>query len=163
MLLDEILGLEWKDINYEDSLISVNKTRTAGITKKPKTKSSVREIDILSQAEIFLKSQQKISGLRQNLFNTKNKVGKLFGSSVLTFQWKKLLSKCNLKYRNIYQTRHSFASNMISNGEDVFWVSQMLGHKNMNITLDKYSKYIKRDGQKKVTFLDKENYLFAQN
>jgi len=158
-----ILALEWKDINFEDSLISVNKTRTAGITKNPKTKSSIREIDMLSQAEIFLKSQQKISGLRQNLFNAERRAGKLFGSSATFFKWEKLLKKCGLKYRNIYQTGHSFASNMLSNKEDIFWVSKMLGHKNPNTTLGKYSKYIKRDGQKKVTFLDRENYLLAQN
>ena len=52
---------------------------------------------------------------------------------------------------------------MLSNKEDIFWVSKMLGHKNPNITLEKYSKYIKSNRTKKITFMDKENYVFVQN
>ena len=39
----------------------------------------------------------------------------------------------------------------------------MLGHKNPNITLEKYSKYIKSNRTKKTTFMDTENYVFVQN
>ena len=39
----------------------------------------------------------------------------------------------------------------------------MLRHKNPNITLEKYSKYIKSNRTKKTTFMDTENYVFAQN
>ena len=52
---------------------------------------------------------------------------------------------------------------MLSNKEDIFWVSKMLGHKNPNITLEKYSKYIKSNRSKKTTFMDTENYVFVQN
>jgi len=154
----EILALEWSDINFEESTISINKTRTKGLTKRPKTKSSIRTIDMLSQAEYFLKEQRKITGLSKKVFSNK---GKFFHSSVSFCKvWKKLLEECNLEYRSIYQTRHSFASNMISNGEDPFWVAQTMGHKNMNITLDRYSKYIKHKRAKKTTFLDSENISF---
>ncbi|WP_141048241.1 site-specific integrase [Aliarcobacter cryaerophilus] len=161
----EILALEWKDINFNEGTISINKTQTMGMNKRPKTKSSIREIDILSQCEVFLKNQQRISGLGINLFtSTKHHTGgKIYGSCSLVYRWRNLLKKCNLEYRNIYQTRHSFASNMLSNREDMFWISKMLGHKSMNITLERYSKYIKNSRDKKTTFLDKENYIFAQN
>lgn len=65
------------------------------------------EIDVLSQCEIFLKNQQKISGLDKNLFNAERRDGKIYGSCTLKYPWEKLLKKCNLEYRNIYQTRHT--------------------------------------------------------
>ena len=165
MRTGEILALEWKDINLADGTISINKTQTMGLNKRPKSKSSVREIDILSQCEIFLRNQQRINGLGLNLFvSTKHKTGgKIYGSCSLVYRWKNLLKKCNLPYRNIYQTRHSFASNMLSNKEDMFWISKMLGHKSMNVTLERYSKYVKNNRDKKTTFLDEQNYTFAQN
>ena len=52
---------------------------------------------------------------------------------------------------------------MLSNKENIFWVSKMLGHKNPNITLEKYSKYIKSNRTKKTTFMDTENYVLVQN
>jgi len=156
----EILALEWSDIDFTNNTISISKTRTAGITKKPKTKNSIRTIDMLSQAEIFLKEQRKITGLSKKIFSKQGK--EFFASISLRNNWKKLLEECNLEYRSIYQTRHTFASNMISNGEDPFWVAKMLGHKNMNITLERYSKYIKYKKDKKTTFLDNEEIFFVQ-
>jgi integrase len=44
---------------------------------------------------------------------------------------------------------------MISAGEDILWVSQMLGHKNLQMTLSKYAKFIKTNKVKRATFLDK--------
>jgi len=49
--------------------------------------------------------------------------------------------------------RHTFASLMISSGEDILWVSSMLGHKNSNITLSTYAKYVKNDKKARGTFL----------
>jgi len=40
--------------------------------------------------------------------------------------------------------RHTFASLMITSGEDILWVASMLGHKNGNITLQVYTKYMKK-------------------
>lgn len=159
----EILALEWSDIDFKNYTIYINKTRSNGFTKIPKTKSSIREIDIIPQCEFFLKEQFKLSGSGINIFNKENSNKKLYSSSVLYYKWKDLLYKCNLKYRNIYQTRHSFASNMISNRENIFWVTQMLGHKNMSITLDRYSKYIRNIKERKTTFLDNNSFLIVQN
>ena len=40
----------------------------------------------------------------------------------------------------------------------------MLGHKNLNITLEKYAKYLKVEKTgRKTTFLDKNIFRFAQN
>jgi len=54
-----------------------------------------------------------------------------------------VLKKLDIEYRNLYQMRHTFASMMISSGEDILWVSNILGHRNSNITLSTYAKYIK--------------------
>ena len=82
----------------------------------------------------------------------------------MLYEWYKLLEKLNLEKRNIYQTRHSFASNMLSNKENPLWVSQMLGHKSLNMTLEIYTRYIKEEkALRKTTFLDKNIFRFAQN
>ncbi len=42
---------------------------------------------------------------------------------------------------------------MLENNEDILWVSHMLGHKDTAMTLNKYAKYIKREGKKRAQFL----------
>jgi len=43
---------------------------------------------------------------------------------------------------------------MLSNGEDILWVSHTLGHKNSAITLEVYAKYIKSKEKKRGAFLE---------
>ncbi len=72
---------------------------------------------------------------------------------ISTTYWKKVLKELEIPYRNLYQKSHTFASMMISSGEDILCVSNMLGHRNSNITLSTYAKYIKNDKKKRGTFL----------
>jgi integrase len=43
--------------------------------------------------------------------------------------WIPALKKAGLKYRNPYQTRHTFASTLLSRGENQLWITQQMGHK----------------------------------
>ena len=149
----EILGLKWCNVDFKNFSIKIDSQITMGCVDTPKTSSSERIIDMLPQCEFYLKEQFNITGSLEYVFvNEHNNY--YTSTSVFKHMWVKLLKDLNLEYRSIYQTRHSFASNMISGGENPFWVSQMLGHKSLNTTLNKYSKYIKRNDLRKYTFLD---------
>jgi integrase len=154
MRIGEIFGLTWIDVNFKDFTISIKRTITNGYIQTPKTLSSLRTIDMLQQAEYYLLQQKKITGLGNYVF-VKKKGVPFKATCDFIYKWKKLLKSLNLDYRNVYQTRHSFASNMLGNHEDLNWVSFTLGHKSPKITLEKYSRYIniKRTDRKK-TFLD---------
>ena len=153
MRTGEVIGLKWKNVNFNNYTLFIDTQITRGQEDTPKTKSSLRTIDMIPQCEFYLKEQIKLNLDSEFVFlNINNKP--FTSSSSLYYVWSELLKKLNIDYRSIYQTRHTFASNMISNGENVFWVSQMLGHKSMNITLSKYSKYIKKYGVRKNTYLD---------
>lgn len=159
MRIGEIIALKWVDVDFNSYTIDINKTVTSGFEQSPKTKSSLRIIDMLPQAEQFLISQRRVTGLKKYVFLSPR--GNRFNRSVDFFlKWKKLQEDCNIVFRNIYQIRHSFASNMLNNQESLNWVSFMLGHKSPNITLQKYSRYIKiKRVERKKTFLDENTYL----
>lgn len=61
-----------------------------------------------------------------------------YSHDVIAKKFKKLLESNDKRY--LYQLRHSFATKMISEGEDILWVSRMMGHKNADITLKTYAK-----------------------
>jgi len=48
---------------------------------------------------------------------------------------------------------------MLENGEDILWVSNMLGHIDSTMTLSRYARYIKRDDVKRATFLENKSVL----
>ncbi len=150
----ELLGLKWEDINFNDYTIEVNRTITNGFIQTPKTKSSKRIIDMIPQCEKFLKQQQKLTGLSEYIFISPITNKHFFDSVSLNNKWRDLLLKSKLEYRGIYQLRHSFASNMLSNGEDLLWVSAMLGHKSADITLGRYTRFIRKKRERKLSVFD---------
>ena len=153
MRTGEITALKWSDIDFNKKIISVKRTRNKGIETTPKTKSSIRDVEILDVLLPYLEnhlqfktdSEYVFLARGNNPFNSSNKIS--------TIYWKKVLKELNIPYRNLYQMRHTFASLMIASGEDILWVANMLGHKNSNITLSTYAKYMKDDKKKRGTFL----------
>ncbi|MDY0051249.1 MAG: tyrosine-type recombinase/integrase [Aliarcobacter sp.] len=154
MRTGEILALKWENLNFENYTITVNCQMSFGYQNSTKTNSSNRIIDMISKTEYYLKEQFKITRSYEFVF-LKSDNKPYHNSSSLYYIWKTLINSLNFDYRSFYQTRHTFASNMLSNGENALWVSQMLGHKSLDITLSKYSKYLKKDTTKrKITYLD---------
>ena len=50
-----------------------------------------------------------------------------------------LLKKLNIPHRGFHSTRHTFATRAIECGMDVKSLSEILGHKNATITLNRYA------------------------
>ena len=58
--------------------------------------------------------------------------------------WTKALDKAGLKYRPPIQTRHTFATLMLSAGEDIGWVQSMMGHSSLQMIFTRYYAWIPR-------------------
>ncbi|QEZ89057.1 putative site-specific tyrosine recombinase, phage integrase family (INT_ICEBs1_C_like domain) [Aliarcobacter cibarius] len=81
-----------------------------------------------------------------------------YNHDIISVNFKKILKQSGVKVRPLYNLRHTFASQMISKGADITWVSKMLGHKDVSITLKIYTKFIQEDDEtrlKKITQMDK--------
>lgn len=149
----EITALKWNDIDFENRTISVKATRNKGIETTPKTKASVREVDILDVLFPYLQEHLKYKTNSPYVFNTNRNEPYYSANKISQVYWEKILKKLDIEHRVLYQMRHTFASLMISSGEDILWVSSMLGHKSANITLQVYAKYTKSEKKKRGTFL----------
>jgi integrase len=153
----EITALRYSDIDLENRIIKVTKTRNKGIETTPKTLSSFRDVEILDILIPYLENH--ILNYKKSdtdyLFLTKFKLPYYSASKISITYWEKVLKNLNIEYRNLYQMRHTFASMMISEGEDILWVSSTLGHKTPNITLQIYARYIKSEKRIRGSFLNK--------
>jgi integrase len=66
-----------------------------------------------------------------------------------------LSGKSGVEVRKLYNLRHTFASQMISKGAHIVWVSKMLGHKDVSITLKIYTKFIQEDDEMRFKKIEK--------
>ena len=53
-----------------------------------------------------------------------------------------ILKRAGIRYRNTYQTRHTYASMMLSQGENIMWVCKQLGHVDVEMVIRTYGRWI---------------------
>lgn len=150
----EILALEWKHIDFNENEIYVRQSVNGGLITEPKTQSSNRNVDMLPIVKEYLQIQKDKNLHKKWVFVNQYKDNYVRTDNLNNRVLRILLEKIGLERRPLRQTRHSFATMMLSKGEDILWVSNMLGHTETSLTLNTYSKYIK---QKKIIrggFLD---------
>lgn len=140
----ELISLYWTDIDFKNKTININKTTVNGVIGYVKTKSSIRKVDMLPNAEKALKLQYILTKNYQTVFINSRK-NHFYSHDIINLNLRKILIESKIDIRPLYNLRHTFASQMISKGVDITWVSKMLGHKDISITLKIYTKYIKED------------------
>lgn len=140
--LGEICSLKWDDIDFAQMIIHVRRTvqrvamdennsRTALIVTEPKSTFSIREIPISTGIVQIL---NKIRHSEEYVIGGKNPL------DPRTYQnrFKKYLKEAAVKEYNFHALRHTFATNCIDNDMDAKCLSEILGHANVQITLNKY-------------------------
>lgn len=149
----EMLGLEWKDIDFENNIISIrrtsNYTSERGIyTDTTKTKRSKRVLKISPYIMGILKElkdEQDEEALRlgdkwvesDRLFVKWN--GEPMNNQTPYGWLKEFCEKNDMPFYGIHSFRHFAASALISSGLDVVTVSGALGHCNSGTTLNVYA------------------------
>lgn len=140
----ELIALDWSDIDWIGGFIYITKAYVSGRIKPTKTKGSKRQVLLLPPALEALKAQKQYTFM---------KGGRIFHAPFSNepwtspFQirhaaWYPLLRRAGVRYRNPYQTRHTYASMMLSNGENLMWVARQLGHVNTEMVMKTYGRWI---------------------
>ena len=143
--IGECLGLSWDCVDFKNRTLTVKKQIVNGQIKNIlKTSKSKRIIPIIEALIPFLENQKKLTGEKNSFLFLTKKTNKHYHSAgkIREQIWVKTLKKANVEYRNLHQTRGTFISTLISNGEDINYVSKIAGHENVKITLERYSQYI---------------------
>lgn len=140
--LGEICALRWEDIDFDMRILHVKRTvqriafeksgrKTDLIENEPKTASSKREIPISDQLYDLLK-EFKCSDIY--LLNGRHPLE----PRTYQYKFKRYLKAAGIQDANFHVLRHTFATNCIGYGADVKSVSEILGHSDVKITLNRY-------------------------
>jgi integrase len=146
MRTSELIALEWSDVDWKRKKIRISKALTyaAKQDETTKTRAGNREIDILPPVERALTDQKAFTLLQGGKVFHHPNTGKpwIGDQSLRKAAWLNIMNKAGVRYRNPYQTRHTYASMMLSAGENPAWVSSQMGHSNIMITLRIYARWI---------------------
>ena len=135
----ELLSLTWKDINFDEKTIRIDKTAYNRKITTTKTKGSTRTIIMpehtmrlitqLKASTEFYKPEYVVFGEFHNHIST----------TTLDRYFAKYVKASGVKKIRIHDFRHSHASYLINNGAIISVIAQRLGHANPSTTLNVYS------------------------
>ena len=151
--LGELIGLEWKDVDFKTNVITVNRTclyskAKGGLyTETPKTSQSLRSlkvpqgiIDMLNKWHDLQDKQQKKVGSKwietDRIFTKWN--GLTLDRSAPGYYFKRFCERTGMRYVSNHSMRHLNASLLINAGVDIKTVQSCLGHSTPTTTLSTY-------------------------
>lgn len=164
--LGEICSLKWTDIDLKAKVMYINTTvlriaveggdtKTALLETEPKSSSSKRKIPIperlLKVMHVF--KDEGIYVLAANKPMEPRRYENI---------WKDCLKRAGIPYRNFHCLRHTFATNCVESGIDAKSLSEILGHSDVRITLNRYvhpsMETKKNQMEHMVTFITDNSY-----
>ncbi len=156
--IGELLALTWDDIDFAAGVLSVTRSCHDGwseagfyqIVEAPKTGSSTRLIPLPKQLLCILKRLKKEGG-------GPYVIGGKDPTPVRSYQrtFELLQKKLHIPHRRFHVLRHTFATRALECGMDVKTLSEILGHKNPTVTLNRYVHSLMEHKQQMMNRLGK--------
>ena len=143
MRIGELMALRWCDIDFDRCVITVNATCRDGfldgkvikIIDLPKTATSKRALPVPRQIMPYLR-RLKLQQIGEYVINNNGQMITVRGYQK-TFAL--MLRRLGIEHRGFHSLRHTFATRALECGMDVKTLADILGHKNPNVTLNRYA------------------------
>ena len=157
--VSELLGLKWSDVNFELLEICLKRGVVHQIPGDVKTEASRKPIPLDPDLAQSLLEWRQASPFNQDIdwvFASPEMEGKqpYWPENLLRRHIRPAAKRCAIHKPIGWHTfRHSYATHLKANGEDVKVVQESLRHANSRITLDTYTQALtpaKREAQTKV-------------
>jgi integrase len=161
MRIGEALALKVEDVDFDNRVIWIRLTwgsrkSALGLKRLNSPKSgSERRADMSKQLSAVLSRYLKQRSVDSPwLFPSKQaREGPMHPTTFLR-HWKALMTLSALTYRKPHTLRHTYASMLIQNGENLLYVRDQLGHSSIKITIDTYGHLIPSANKAAVDRLD---------
>ena len=162
--IGELCSLMWEDISLESNTIHIHRTmqriqtpegssKTKILIAEPKSQCAVRAIPVAKTLRDFLELYQNVEG-----YVLTGKRDIFVEPRTMQNRYKAILKTCGISNANFHTLRHTFATRCIEVGFDIKSLSEILGHANVNITLN---RYVHPSMELKQKNMDKLSCLYA--
>ena len=151
----ELLGLKWSDLDRETSQIHIQRSFNHQAFYDTKTETSNRKIDL---GPVMLAELKK-----WKLACTPNKFDLIFPnesgqpmnySNMVQRYYMPALKKAKIDRIKFHSLRHTFASLLIEQGENIKYIQNQLGHSSPTVTLSVYAHLMKPTNQEAACRLE---------
>ena len=145
--IGELCALQWEDVDLCTSTLRVRKTvqriqetnlsatsKTKLIITEPKSSSSIRDVPL----PVFITDIAKRFITQPKSYILSGERGRCVEPRTMQNKFKKYLKESRIENANYHCLRHTFATRCVEVGFEIKSLSEVLGHSNVNITLNRY-------------------------
>jgi integrase len=149
----EQITLKPTDIDWTKKTVRISRAATRDengkfMIGKTKNRHSRRTIKLLPVMYEALVAQKEIyDRFKGEYFFCTPEGNRISSDHLRKMVWIPTLKKAGLTYREMKQTRHSFATNALSCGENPLWIAKVMGHRDTDMIIRVYGKYIENAGK----------------
>lgn len=163
--IGELCALQWEDLSITNSTLKVRKTmqriqetnigassKTKIIITEPKSDCSIRDIPLPS----FLVEIARQFRDHPKAYILSGERGKYIEPRTMQNRFKTYVKESGISDANFHSLRHTFATRCVEVGFELKSLSEVLGHSNVNITLNRYvhsSFELKYSNMNKLVFI----------
>lgn len=159
--INEALALSWSDIDLDNAVVHITKTLNyKQETNSPKSKSSLRDIDI-DQATVSMLKQYRLRQTKEawKIGKSENIVFSDFiheypNNRTLQTRLRTHFKRANVTNIGFHGFRHTHASLLLNSGIPYKELQHRLGHSTLSMTMDIYSHLSKENAKKAVSFYE---------
>jgi len=164
--IGEICSLKWSDIALDEHTLSVSRTmqriqtlddssptKTKILITEPKSDCSIRTIPL---PDCLMEKLKVFNPACPNAYFLTGETERYIEPRTYQNHFKAYVANSGIKDANFHTTRHTFATRCVELGFEIKSLSEILGHANVNITLNRYvhpSFELKRDNMNKLSYL----------
>lgn len=142
---EELIALQWGDVDWNHKTVRVERARTAGEEKELKTYNA-RDVDLVTRAVAALQVMKPwtfMGGQDAAIFqNPVTNRPWHDERSQRDHYWMPSLRRLGIRRRRAYQTRHTYAANALAAGVNPAYIARQMGHKNAKMLFSVYAKWI---------------------
>ena len=159
--INEALALSWSDIDLDNAVVHITKTLNyKQETNSPKSKTSLRDIDI-DQATVSMLKQYKRRQVQEawQLGRSETVVFSDFiheypNNRTLQTRLRTHFKRAKVTNIGFHGFRHTHASLLLNSGIPYKELQHRLGHSTLSMTMDVYSHLSKENAKKAVSFYE---------
>jgi len=162
----EVCALTWSDIALDNHTLTVSRTvqrvQNMGEAASAKTNvlittpKSVYSNRIIPVPECLISILESFKPALSNAYVLTGKMECYIEPRTYQNRFKSYIAASGIRDANFHSTRHTFATRCVELGFEIKSLSEILGHSNVNLTLNRYvhpSFDMKRSNMNKLTYL----------
>ncbi|MEE4355027.1 MAG: tyrosine-type recombinase/integrase [Desulfococcaceae bacterium] len=158
----ELIGLKWTDVDWFNKQLHIQRTFNEGAWYKPKTRTSNRKIDLGPSMITQMKKWRLACPPNESDLIFPNEAGNPMNhGNMLRRHFYPALKKAGIPKMRFHDLRHTYASLLIEQGENIKYIQSQLGHASPMVTLTTYAHLMKPVNQESACKL--EESIFQNN